>query len=369
METLDALIVGGGPAGSSCAWKLRRSGLNVAVLDKASFPRHKVCGGWITLPIVDDLELDLSDYGNGRTLQPITRFRTGMIGGAEIATDYQAPVSYGIRRCEFDDYLLRRSDARLMLGQPFWSMNRDGDDWIVNETLRTPVVIGAGGHFCPVARRAESKPIEPSSTPVVLAQEVEFEMSADQQAQCTVLADQPELYFCPDLKGYGWVFRKGNYLNIGLGREGEDHLSAHVAGFVTFLQSRGKVCFPLPMRFQGHAYRLRTEVPCGSREPGVLLVGDAIGLAERQSGEGIRPAIESGLMCAESLLAAWQTRREQAGDIYQAKLNQRFRESPLSVVTGWLPKSLRRLAAHRLLSSSWFTRRVILDRWFLHRTA
>jgi menaquinone-9 beta-reductase len=48
VETCDALVVGGGPAGSSCAWKLRQHGMAVTVMDKAPFPRNKVCAGWIT---------------------------------------------------------------------------------------------------------------------------------------------------------------------------------------------------------------------------------------------------------------------------------------------------------------------------------
>ena len=114
MDPCDVLIVGGGPAGSSCAWRLRGSGLDVAILDKAVFPRHKVCGGWITPAVLAELEIDPAEYGRGRVLQPITAFRTGSIGGPAIETLYGAPVSYGIRRCEFDDYLLRRSGARLL---------------------------------------------------------------------------------------------------------------------------------------------------------------------------------------------------------------------------------------------------------------
>ena len=48
MDTCDALVVGGGPAGSSCARALERAGLDVVVLDRASFPRDKVCAGWVT---------------------------------------------------------------------------------------------------------------------------------------------------------------------------------------------------------------------------------------------------------------------------------------------------------------------------------
>ena len=126
MDSCDALIVGGGPAGSTCAWKLRQAGLDVMVMDAAVFPRDKLCAGWITPPVVAELDLDpeayrqgASDPGSpgGRTLQPITGFRVGLIGGRdEIETGYGRPVSFGIRRCEFDHYLLQRSGARLRLG-------------------------------------------------------------------------------------------------------------------------------------------------------------------------------------------------------------------------------------------------------------
>ena len=391
METADVLIVGGGPAGSSCAWKLRQSGVDVLVLDKAQFPRHKVCAGWITPPIVDELKLDVPDYQDRHVMQPITRFLTGLIGGREIETVYGQTVSYGIRRCEFDDYLLRRCGARLVLGESFHSVRRDGSAWIVNDHLRAPIVIGAGGHFCPVARHlnrrdAEARrrdgvalhregeaPAEPRvapvgpALPVVLAQEVEFEMSEQEQSGCSVERDRPELFFCPDLKGYGWVFRKGNFLNVGLGREAEEHLSTHVGKFVEFLRHRRKIQFPLPGKFQGHAYHLRTELPRPSLEPEIVLIGDAVGLADRQSGEGIRPAIESGLLCAESIFEAGSQSPVHLNELYTAKLRHHFRHGTSSPLSNWIPQSLREFAAHRLMSSRWFTRRVLLDRWFLHR--
>lgn len=375
MQRTNVLIVGGGPAGSSCAWRLRRAGVDVTVLDKAQFPRHKVCAGWITPPIVDELKIDVADFQSRHVMQPITRFLTGFIGGREIETDYSQTVSYGIRRCEFDDYLLRRSGAHLQLGHTFRSLHRDGSDWVVNEEYRAPIVIGAGGHFCPVARHLASQSKSSASAngstdkelPVVLAQEVEFEMSPAQQADCTIQAERPELFFCPDLKGYGWVFRKGNFLNVGLGREAEEHLSTHVAQFVEFLRARGKITFSLPGKFQGHAYRLRTELPRPSQEAGVVLIGDAIGLAHRQSGEGIRPAIESGLLCADSILETAKSPSD-LNKVYLAKMRHHFRDgTTTSSLSGLIPHSLRQFAAHRLMASRWFTRRVLLDQWFLHR--
>jgi flavin-dependent dehydrogenase len=100
MDTCDVLIVGGGPAGSSCARTLHREGLDVVVVDAAVFPRDKVCAGWITPQVVTELGLDIEAYRQSRTLQPITGFRVGLIGGGD-ETDamYGRPVSFGIRRC------------------------------------------------------------------------------------------------------------------------------------------------------------------------------------------------------------------------------------------------------------------------------
>ena len=93
MVTCDALIVGGGPAGSTCAWQLRQAGLDVTVIDAATFPRDKVCAGWITPQVVTALRLDTQAYALRRTFQPITGFRVGVIGGSrETAASYAGPT-------------------------------------------------------------------------------------------------------------------------------------------------------------------------------------------------------------------------------------------------------------------------------------
>ena len=127
MDTCDVLIVGGGPAGSACAWALHRAGLDVVVMDRATFPRDKVCAGWITPQVVDALRLDTNEYRQGRTFQPFAGFRVGLVGADRtVETRYDTAVSFGIRRCEFDEYLLRRSGARLTLGAPAAAIVRDG---------------------------------------------------------------------------------------------------------------------------------------------------------------------------------------------------------------------------------------------------
>src|SRR4029078_11162919 len=114
---------------------------------------------------------------------------TGLIGdGGAIDTTYATPVSYGIRRCEFDHYLLRRSGARLAAPAPVTSMRREGRGWIVNEAIRTPLVVGAGGHFCPVAKHLNP---EPPHASLVVAQEVEFPVDAADAAAYAVAPQRP----------------------------------------------------------------------------------------------------------------------------------------------------------------------------------
>lgn len=362
MQSCDVLIVGGGPAGSTCAWQLRRRGMDVMVMDKALFPRDKVCAGWVTPAVLEALQLDTAAYAGQHVLQPITAFRTGLIDGGNLETRYPDTVSYGIRRYEFDDYLLRRSAARLLLGQGLKSLRRNGKHWIVNEAISTPMLVGAGGHFCPVARFMGAKLGADES--VIAAKEIEFRLNMAQSEDCRVQGDMPELYFCRDLKGYGWCFRKGSYLNIGLGREGNHQLSDHLAHFCSFLKQRGRIPQDIPDRFHGHAYLLYGHAVRKQVGDGVLLVGDAAGLAYPQSGEGIRPAVESGLMAAASILEAREDYREQQLQSYRNGLSARF--GPTAATEGVGPAFMRTLLGGVLLGNRWFTRHVVLDRWFLH---
>lgn len=360
MDSCDVLIAGGGPAGSSCAWRLRNAGLSVVILDKQEFPRDKICGGWITPRVPAALELDLAEYARTRVLQPLTGFRVGCIGAGAINTTYGSSVSFGIRRREFDDYLLRRCGARLLLGEGLKQLERSGDGWIINGRLRARLVVGAGGHFCPVAKLTGAKA---DGEAAVVAQEVEFAMSAAQITQCRVRGEVPELYFCRDMKGYGWCVRKGDFLNVGLGRADPHRLSAHVAGFLQFLRAEGRIGFDVPP-LHGHAYLLQGTSTRALIDDGVLLIGDSAGLAYPQSGEGIGPAVESGLLAAKTIAAAEGVYQRQQLQSYASKLAAAH-ASPARDVGKYLPSWLAGLLGRNLLRTHWFVRTVVLDKWFL----
>lgn len=361
MQTFDAIVVGGGPAGSSCAWKLRQAGRSVLLLDKKPFPRDKPCAGWITPQVVAALRLDVEAYRQGRTWQPIRGFSCGTLGQGQIEADYGRAISYGIRRCQFDHYLLNRCGAELHLGEAVVSIQRQGNLWRVNDQYLAPVLVGAGGHFCPVARYLGARGQLVASQ--VVAQEIEF--AAPRELLQRVAPDKPWLLFCRDLEGYGWCFRKEEYLNIGLGRTRSEGFAEALAELRAHLAACG---LPTPDRpaWKGHSYLLY-DAPPRLADDGVLLVGDAAGLAYAHSGEGIRPAVESGLLAAQTILSAREPFDRQALTVYEQLVRQRLGWPRRRGGWGWLPQSWREGIARHLLRQRWFVRDVVMDRWFLHR--
>ncbi|MAG93241.1 MAG: geranylgeranyl reductase [Planctomycetaceae bacterium] len=362
MHRCDVLIVGAGPAGSTCASRLKAAGLDCLVLDRKTFPRDKTCAGWVTPPVFELLRIDADEYADGRTLQPITGFRTGLIGSAGIETHYGRVVSYGIRRREFDHFLLERAAVPARLGEPLTSIERIDGCWRINGDIEAHMLIGAGGHFCPVARHVGSRRGRELS--VVAAQEIEFEIPVEQIDRVSVAPQVPELFFCGDLKGYGWCFRKHNFLNIGLGRVDSAGLSEHVTRFCDFLRTTGKVNCDIPQRFHGHAYALYEHERPNVVDDGLLLIGDAAGLAYAQSGEGIRPAVESAVLAADVVAQAEGRYSADQLASYAERLIDRFGR-PRSRAD-WLPAAWLHAAASKLMATQWFSRRFVLDRWFLH---
>lgn len=369
METCEVLIVGGGPGGSSCAAYLADRGIDVLVIDRARFPRTKLCAGWVTPAVFHALGIDPQAYSDRHTLQPIHGFRIAVMGRPTRKIDYGHPVSYGIVRAEFDTELLARSGARTRSGEPVRSIERARSGWVVNGTIHAEVVVGAGGHFCPVARALGAKPGRGEHA--VYARENEHRMSEDEARACALQGEVPELHFSRDLKGYGWCFRKGSYLNYGLGHEDSANLPRRTNSFFELYRASGRIPATIPARFHGHAYLLYGSGERPFVSDRALLVGDAAGLAYPQSGEGIRTAVESGLLAGRAINVA---RRAGGPNPYSAdglapyasEIRRRF-GSPHGA-NYWLkrlPQSVLPGIAGRLLTTRWFAREILIGRWFL----
>jgi flavin-dependent dehydrogenase len=300
MSIHDVIVVGGGPAGSSCARTLVRGGARVAVVDRAEFPRVKLCAGWLSAPFWDAIELAPREYPAGlwewRTCH--VRFR-----GEDRAVSCRG---WFIRRTELDDFLLRSSGAELHLGVAVKNPERDGDGLWQVAGLRGRHLVGAAGTHCPVARIVT--PPRPSGP--VGVQEHEFPAAPAEVARTRVGGDgEPELLLHDDLRGYAWNVPKTGWLNVGCGTVDPTEVRAAWRRASGYFLSAGHLpdeAAPALEQVKGHSYYLFDPAHLdGAARPDLnaYLVGDSLGLAQPLTAEGILPAVVSGRLLAESILA------------------------------------------------------------------
>jgi flavin-dependent dehydrogenase len=298
MRHVETIIVGGGPAGSSCARHLFQQGRAVLVLDKARFPRLKLCAGWITAKVMRDLDFTADDYPH-----PILKLdiRTHFFGLPFALNWFPTPgPDFSIRRVEFDAWLLSRSGAEVVEHEAR-AIRRDGERYVIDDIYSCRYLVGAGGTLCPVRRALFPEGRMKSRQIVTLEKEFEYPSRGD---LC-------HLYFVRrGLVGYAWVVPKGNgFVNVGIGGKAKyfrssgtkihDHFRAFVADLVQ--ENRLDAATAETLHETGHPYFLFTRSGEVKRD-NCFLIGDSAGLASVDLGEGIGPAVESGLMAAREIL-------------------------------------------------------------------
>ena len=301
IATYDAIIVGGGPSGSTCASILVKSGLCTLLLDRATFPRVKLCGGWLSTPFWDIIGMTPEEY-----TQQLWKFHHVHIHFHGKKYTVKAN-GYFVRRYEFDDFLLKRSKVQTIEGCNVRQIEKDSEGyWIIDKQYRAKYLIGAGGTHCPVARA-----LFPQKENVQCGtQEKEFEGNSEEIIASRAGKDgEPEILLHDDMKGYSWNVPKGKWLNIGAGTlVARDVLPAWEKARAFFQGNGIKGTIPISSfgeldKMKGHGYTFfNTDHLSFCQGENAFLIGDALGLAQPMTGEGILPAVLSGKLCATAIV-------------------------------------------------------------------
>ena len=290
MIEAQVIIVGGGPAGSTCAWELNRNGIDTVILDKSVFPRTKLCAGWITPKVLTKLEM--TDYPHS-----LIRFNRLHFHFFNRRVPVRT-VQYSIRRFEFDRWLLGRA------GVPVYRhavrhIERSKGTFVIDNRFRCTYLVGAGGTYCPVYRSffKDRYPRHREGMITTLEQEFEYNFRDN---NCYLW------FFDRKLPGYAWYVPKGDgYLNIGIGGKlaAMKSRKRSIGQYWSFfIQKLDRLSLVGNYRFhpRGYNYYLRQKRSTIQLDR-VFLVGDSAGLATRDMGEGIGPAVESGLRAAGAI--------------------------------------------------------------------
>jgi len=288
------IIVGGGPAGSACGWKLKQHDIECLILDQQEFPRPKLCAGWITPQVIDDLQMNIDDYPH--SLATFKTFRVHIFNRVLNPKVHQ----YAIRRYEFDDWLLKRSGVTVHTHQ-VKNINKEGDDYIIDNQYYCQYLVGAGGTHCPVYQTFFKSIVPRIKTSLVVTLEEEFPYDY-QDGNCHLW------FFQNELPGYSWYVPKSNgYLNIGIGgfaeklKANNDNIKNQWQFFVRELE-RLSLVKNYHFNAKGSVYYIRNSLAVVPIE-NLFLIGDAAGLATKDMGEGIGPAVKSGILAAEAIIS------------------------------------------------------------------
>jgi len=305
VSSFDVAVVGGGPAGSTAAYRLAAAGARVLLVDKARFPRDKPCGGGVTgraarlLPFsIDPVVEDV-----------VERLDVGLAYRHRFSRHARAPLAYMTQRRRLDHFLLEQAAAA-------GADVRDGVDVDVRD-LDARIVIGADGCNGTTARAL--------GLGGDLTHGVALEANFPYDAR---FAHAMVLEIAAVKGGYAWVFPKGDHVNLGVGGNADEaprlreHLRRLCAAYGfdpgDAADTRG---YRLPLK------RATTKLARGN----AAVIGDAAGLVDPFSGDGMYEAFLSAQLVTEAALDVLHG-RQQTLEPYEQAVARRI--TPLTNA-GW----------------------------------
>ena len=296
-ERVDVAVVGAGPAGSTAAYRLAKAGATVLLLDRQSFPRDKPCGGGLTMRATKVLPVDVSPVVED--VVDRINLRMGHTD-ATASHRYAHPIAWMTQRARLDHFLAERAaeaGADFQDGVRVRDIEIDESSGGVvvldgSRRVRASVIIGADG-VNGVSARA-----------LGIATERLFGVAFEGNAPMTPERERLhrstltlELATVPG--GYGWIFPKGDHINLGVG--GWESEGPKLRDHLAILCARHGVRMEDLEKLRGYRMPLRRAWGGAARGP-VALVGDAAGLIDPFSGDGMFEAFTSSELVSEVAL-------------------------------------------------------------------
>jgi geranylgeranyl reductase family protein len=308
---LDVAIVGAGPAGAAAALEFRGRGLRVGIIEKAILPRYKTCGGGVLRRAVALLPLDL------QTVVERECHAAELVHHApalRFVCERDLPVISMVMRDRFDHLIVQAAvtgGVRLFVDTTVLAVMEGGEDVRLSTSageFRARFVIAADGANSVIARKIGL----PELRDVVPAFEAEVTLAPD---PITPLLRTARFDFGFVPAGYAWVFPKRDHLSIGVltTRRGAANLPDFYRRYLDLLG------IGTPLREERHGY----IIPCRPREKlfaarRILFAGDAAGLVDPVTAEGISAGILSGQLAARAILG---------GDFSTRKVSAAYRDT------------------------------------------
>jgi geranylgeranyl reductase family protein len=319
MERFDVAVVGAGPAGSTAAYRLARAHARVLLVDKVRFPREKPCGGGLTMRAVRQLPFSVEPVVEDR----ITRARCRLRYGPVIERESDQVLCLMTQRRRLDEFLVERAvdagaefrDGMRVTVESDTALRVDG------EPVQVAAVIGADGANGVTARTLSLGGGIVNG--VALEGNLPYEQLPGNGWHGLLVL---ELATLPG--GYGWIFPKGDHVNVGVGGWGAE--GPRLRHHLRVLCGHYGIEVRQLSELRGHRLPMRRPETLLARGR-ALLVGDAAGVLDPVSGDGIYEAFVTSRLAAEQVLALLEGTAESL-DPYDAAVRREL--DPLSSA-GW----------------------------------
>ena len=305
----DVVIIGAGPGGVAAAHNLINNNISCILIDKQKFPRNKLCAGGVTYKTLDLIKT-LNIHNNFNVENFIVS------EGASLYLEYKHIVdikskglTYLVDRFEFDNYLVEgyKEKGGVFL-EGIEVKNIDIDHNIIylsnDEKINFKYIIGADGAVG-ITKKLVDKKFKANG----FCLQVEIDRN-----KFNYEGNNMSLYYGVIPQGYGWIFPKKETLTVGFGADYDRKINYHDE-FDKFLKKLGIDCDRNLYKGAMLPFGKYIKVPI-NKEKNLLLVGDAAGLVDPITGEGIYFAMLSGIKASNSIINALRTNNKNEIDKY-----------------------------------------------------